>query len=84
MPISFPDISACRKIGLFCGVAAAGNLVGVTAGNDRRILSVICPGDVVVSNVSKDICKNLPDLGQYALVFGTASLQRHTFCNVIF
>lgn len=61
--ILFLDIFVCRKIGLFRGVVAVGNLVGVIVGNDRRILSVICFGDVVVSNVSKDICKNFFDFG---------------------
>lgn len=65
-------------------MAAAGNLMGVTAGSHRRVPSVVRAGDAVLSNVAKDICKSLSDCGQHALVFGAACFQRCGFCSIGF
>lgn len=71
-------------MGLGGGLAAAGSSLGVAAGSYRGVSSVIHSGDVVMSDVLKDAGKRLSDPGQHALVFGTASFQRHSFCNIIF
>lgn len=58
--------------------------MGITAGSHRRVLRVVRFGDVVIGNVAKDVCKNLSDPGQYALVLSTARVQRRGLCTVIF
>lgn len=65
-------------------MAAAGRLVGVTAGSGRGVLGVVCSGDVVPSDVVQDAGKSLADSGQHALVLGTAWVQRHGFRNILF
>lgn len=79
---------SCRSCswehGLGGGLAAAGRLVGVTAGSGRRVLCVVCSGDVVPRDVVQDAGKNLADPGQHALVLGTAGFQRHSFRSILF
>lgn len=56
----------------------------VTAGGRRRVLCVVCSGDPVPRDVAQDIGKDLADLGQHALVLGTACFQRHSFRHILF